>query len=186
MSASQQILQGKFVLDSGKLRSSFFDRTVILICRHDESGAFGLVLNRPTEHKLGAVTHDPLPASLAQIPLDVGGPVQPDVLSFLLETETHPEFDILPNLIMGHSLEDLKQRFDSPTEPPRVRAFAGYAGWAPGQLEQEQKNGCWIHHPGSMPLVFHSEPQNLWRHILKLKGGEYRLIANSPDHPELN
>ena len=68
----------------------------------------------------------------------------------------------------------------------RLRAFAGYAGWAPGQLEQEQKNGCWINHPASIPLVFHPEPQNLWQHVLSLKGGVHRLMANAPENPGLN
>jgi len=186
MSETEPILQGKLILDSGKLQGSFFDRTVILICRHDESGAFGLVLNRPTKHTLGAAAREPLSPRLAQTPLHVGGPVQPEVLSFLVETESRPDFDILPSVILGHSLEDLKQQFDSAKEPLRVRAFAGYAGWSPGQLEQEQKNGCWVNHPGSVELVFHPKSQNLWQHVLKIKGGVYRLVADFPENPAAN
>ncbi len=186
MAESDTIFQGKLLLDSGKLQGSFFDRTVILICRHDQSGAFGLILNRPTKHFLGTVAREKVPSHLAKTLIYMGGPVQTEVLSFLLETAPRPEFEILPNLILGHSLDDLKHHFDSLEEPSRVRAFAGYAGWAPGQLEQEQKNGCWINHPASTAFVFHTHPQNLWQHILKLKGGLYRLLADSPDNPTLN
>ena len=65
------------LLDGGTLRGSFFSRTVVFVCSHDEDGAFGLVLNRPTETQLQAAFDRTLPSSLRQRPLFSGGPVQP-------------------------------------------------------------------------------------------------------------
>jgi len=178
--------QGKLILDSGKLAGSYFDRTVILICRHDESGAFGLALNRPLKHTLGSVMGEPLVDELARASLYSGGPVQPEALSFLHETESRPEFDILTNLTLGHSLEELKKGFSSPELPMRVRAYAGYSGWSAGQLDHEMKAGCWITHPASVSLVFSPEPEILWQRVLKEKGGLYCLIADCPADPALN
>jgi len=186
MASLESSLQGKLILDSGKLVGSYFDRTVILVCRHDESGAFGLVLNRPMKHNLGAVVGDELMDSLVQTPLYSGGPVQPEALSFLRETEMRPEFDILPTLTLGHSLEELKSEFAPESQKFRARAYAGYAGWAAGQLDEEMKKGCWLTHPATVSAVFNMKPETLWGQVLREKGGVYRLVADCPDKPTLN
>jgi putative transcriptional regulator len=186
MDSPKPNLQGKLILDSGKLIGSFFDRTVILMCRHDDTGAFGLVVNRSTNQTLGSVVTGKIPKSIADMPLFVGGPVQPEMLSFLVETEADPQSEIAPWVTMGHSLRDLEQLFVSSKKPTRIRVFAGYSGWAAGQLEQEQEYGGWLNHPASASLVFHTQPQKLWQHILKLKGGVFSLMADSPDDPALN
>ena len=90
MSAESKFLQGQLLLDGGNLRGSFFHRTVVLICQHDAEGAFGLVLNRATENKVGEVLVADLPEPLKEQTLYVGGPVQPGALSYL-----HSE-DFLP------------------------------------------------------------------------------------------
>ena len=178
-------LQGKLILDSGKLIGSYFDRTVILVCRHDESGAFGLVLNRPLKRSLGSVVTLPLDDDLSKTSLYMGGPVQPEAFSFLIETDTRPEFEILPQLVLGHSLEELKHHFAT-KQSCRAYAFSGYSGWSPGQLEEEMKNGCWLTHPASLSLIFSPKPETLWGDILRQKGGFYELLASTPDDPSLN
>ncbi|MBI4025640.1 MAG: YqgE/AlgH family protein [Verrucomicrobia bacterium] len=186
MADPQQALQGKLILDSGKLAGSYFEKTVILICRHDSSGSFGLVLNRPLKRTLGSVISEPLVEGLAKTPIYTGGPVQPEALSFLQETEVRSEYDILPQLTLGHSLEALKERFALSAAEFRLHAYSGYSGWAAGQLADEMKAGCWIVHPASESLVFHPHPDVLWRHILREKGGLHRLLGDCPDNPSLN
>ena len=186
MANLRKSLQGRLILDSGKLFGSFFERAVVLICRHDESGSFGLVLNRPLKQSLGTSVRESLPDDLAGAPLYGGGPVQPSVLSFLKETEPQPESELLPWLVMGHLLEDLKEFASVGKEPARYRVFAGYSGWASGQLENEMKTGCWITYAASAALVFYPDPSALWRHVLREKGGFYRLIAGCPDDPSRN
>src|SRR5438270_14008789 len=76
-------LKGQLLLDSGQLSGSFFQRTVVLICQHDEDGAFGLVLNRAADTKVGEAIVADLPEQIRGAPLYLGGPVQPGALSFL-------------------------------------------------------------------------------------------------------
>ena len=63
----------------------------------------------------------------------------------------------------------------------RVKVFAGYAGWSPGQLDDEMKRDTWLVHPASVDLVFYPKPDDLWKLILAEKGWKYRIIADAPD-----
>src|SRR5512138_3029472 len=83
MPKTDKFLKGQLLLDSGQLRGSFFQRTVVLICQHDGEGAFGLVLNRSSGSSAGDMIVADLPEPIKACPLFVGGPVQPSALSFL-------------------------------------------------------------------------------------------------------
>ena len=174
-------LKGQLLLDGGMLRGSFFHRTVVLICQHDAEGAFGLVLNRGSEKKVGDALVADLPERLRQQPLYLGGPVQPTALSFLHTDAFLLESNVLPNLTVGHSLDQLIEVGESFSPSQKIRVFAGYAGWSPGQLEDEMKRKAWLVHPASIELVFHDEPVELWRTILLQKGIQYRLLADAPE-----
>ena len=179
-------LKGKLLLDNGKLGGSFFHRTVLLICQHDSEGAFGLVLNRTTEKKVGEALVANLPDSLKGEPLYLGGPVQAQALSFLHNDAFLPEANVFPNLNLGHSIDSLMEIAESFSPTKRVRVFAGYAGWSPGQLDDEMKRDTWMVHPASVDLVFHATPEQLWQMIVRSKGGKFRLLAEAPDDPSLN
>src|SRR6516162_9734218 len=128
-------MKGQLLLDSGQLRGSFFQRTVVLICQHDAEGAFGLVLNRATGSKVGETIVADLPEALKGCPLFLGGPVEPTALSFLHSDAFIPDANVLPNLSLGHSLDTLVEIGETFAQGRKIRIFAGYAGWSPGQLE---------------------------------------------------
>src|SRR5512142_685234 len=107
MAEKQKYLKGQLLLDSGQLRGSFFQRTVVLICQHDADGAFGLVLNRATGNNVGQMIVADLPDTLKECPLYLGGPVQPSALSFLHSDAFIPDANVLPNLSLSHSLDSL-------------------------------------------------------------------------------
>jgi len=186
MDSSQKSLKGQLILDNGKLRGSFFHRTVILICQHDSEGAFGLVLNRSTKNKVGEAVVANLPDTLKEETLFLGGPVQPQALSYLHNDTYLPDANVLTNLSLGHSLDSLVDLGESFSSTVRLKIFAGYAGWSPGQLEDEMKRDTWMTHPASLELVFHPNPEQLWPAILKEKGWKYKLIAESPEDPSWN
>jgi len=186
MSTSGKFLRGQLLLDSGQLQGSFFQRTVVLICQHDADGAFGLVLNRATGNRAGDMIVANLPELLKNCPLFLGGPVQPAALSFLHTDSFVPEANVLPNLSLGHSLDTLIEIGDSFSPTRKLKMFAGYAGWSPGQLEDEIKRKAWLTHPASLELVFDTEPQHLWQKILRCKGWRYRLLSQMPEDPSLN
>ena len=186
MSELEKFLKGQLLLDSGQLRGSFFQRTVVLVCQHDAEGAFGLVLNRSSGNKLGEMVVADLPDELKTQPLYLGGPVQLSALSFLHSDQFLPEASVMPNLDLGHSLDTLVEIGESFSPTKKVKTFAGYAGWSPGQLEDELKRDAWLTHPASLDLVFDTDPARLWKLILAQKGLKYRLLANMPDDVSLN
>ena len=181
MPTKHQSLKGKLLLDNGRLQGSFFHRTVILICQHDAEGAFGLVINRVTGNNVGEAVAAKLPKTLKQLPLFLGGPVQPQALSFLHSDSFLPDANVMPNLQLDHSLDNLMEVSDSYSPSRQVKVFAGYAGWSPGQLDVEMKRDTWLTHPASLDLVFYPKPDDLWKFILAEKGWKYRIIADAPD-----
>lgn len=189
MAAAEQskFLKGKLLLDGGNLRDSFFHRTVVLICEHNAEGAFGLVLNRSAGNKVGEVLVADLPDTLKDSPLFLGGPVQPTTLSFLHSDGFLPDANVLPNLNLGHSLDDLLEIGESFSPVKKIKLFAGYAGWSPGQLEDEMKRKSWLTFPASLELVFETPADQLWQKIIKNKGGwKNKLLSQMPDDLSLN
>ena len=176
-----QSLRSQLLLDGGKLRGSFFSRTVVLICQHDPEGAFGLVLNRPTESRVGEALLADMPGSIKEQTLYLGGPVQPEALSFVHSDSFLDDPNVMPNLGLGHSLDALNEIAATDSATRQVRIFAGYAGWTGGQLEDEMKREAWLTHPASIELVFHPDPTQLWKLILRQKGWEYRLLSDAPE-----
>ena len=175
-------LHGKLLLDSGQLGGSFFQPSVVLICKHDAEGAFGLVLNRTVGKTVGELIIANLPETLKESPLYLGGPVQPGALSYLHTDSFIPDADVLPNLALGHSLDDLLEIGESFSATKKVRMFAGYAGWSPGQLEGEMKQKAWLTFPASLELVFETPPEQLWQKVLHSKGGwKNKLLAQMPE-----
>jgi len=191
MAEKRKFLRGQLLLDSGQLGGSFFQRTVVLICQHNAEGAFGLVLNRLLGKAVGEMIVADLPASLKNSPLYIGGPVQPGALSFLHTDNFIPDANlsvpdadgnVFPNLNLGHSLDELVEIGESFSPAKKIRLFAGYAGWSPGQLEDEMKRNAWTTFPASLELVFDTPPENLWQKILHSKGGwKNKLLSQMPD-----
>src|SRR2546426_3533531 len=177
MPETEKFLKGQLLLDSGQLHGSFFQRSVVLICQHDAEGAFGLVLNRATGSNVGEMIVADLPDTLKSCPLYLGGPVQPSALSFLLTDSFIPDANVLPNLSLGHTLDSLIEIGESFSATQKVKMFAGYAGWSPGQLEDEMKRKAWLTHPASLELIFDTNPEQLWQSILCQKGWKYKLPA---------
>lgn len=174
-------LKGQLLLDSGQLRGSIFHRSVVLICQHDAQGAFGLILTQPSENKVGEALVADLPDVIKEMPLFLGGPVQTSALSYLHSDTFLPDANVMPNLSLGHSVEELVDIGEGFSTSASLRLFAGYAGWSPGQLEGEMKRKSWLTHPASLELVFNADPTNLWAEILRIKGWQYRLLAEGPE-----
>jgi putative transcriptional regulator len=182
MAAKLKYMQGQLLLDSGQLGGSFFQRTVVLVCQHNAEGAFGLVLNRSLGKTVGEMIVADLPNPLKESPLYLGGPVQPAALSYLHTDNFLPEADVMPNLALGHSLDDLLEIGEGFSPTKKVRLFAGYSGWSPGQLESEMKRKAWLTFPATVQLVFDTPPDKLWQKILLDKGGwRNKLLAQMPE-----
>ncbi|MGY8672292.1 MAG: YqgE/AlgH family protein [Verrucomicrobiia bacterium] len=186
MSDQFKSLKGQLLLDSGKLRGSCFHRAVVLVCQHDENGAFGLIINHPGPTNLGDAIVADLPAGLDEEILFLGGPVQASALSYLQGDTFIPDANVIPGLNLEHSLDDLIEAGASFSPTQKVKIFSGYSGWAPGQLDDEMARGAWLLHPATIEQVFCDDPEELWQVILKGKGWEYRLLSDAPDDISYN
>jgi putative transcriptional regulator len=186
MSNTEKFLKGQLLLDSGQLRGSFFQRTVVLICEHNAEGAFGLVLNRSSGSKIGEMVVTDMPDSLKEYTLYLGGPVQTGALSFLHSDTFISDANVMPNLALGHSIETLTEIAESFSPTRKVKMFAGYAGWSPGQLEDEMARKAWLTYPASLELVLDTDPAMLWQKVLQAMGPEYKLLSMMPEDLSLN
>src|SRR3954463_15372021 len=176
-------LAGKLLVSSPALVDPNFRRTVVLMTHHDEDGAVGLVLSRPSELRIDEAGPDLGELPFADDVVYLGGPVQPEAVVVLAEL-TEPAEELEP--IVG-SVVSIPPGLE-PAELPasRVRVFAGYSGWGPGQLEAELEEPAWIIAPAEAEDVFTSDPDELWRRVLHRKGGKFSLIATMPYAPTLN
>jgi putative transcriptional regulator len=178
-------VRGQLLVAGPALLDPNFWRTVVLIVEHNEEGALGLVLNRPSETNVGDAV--PELATLLEPTqlLFIGGPVQPSSVIVLAEFEDPTDAALLAFgdvgvLGTGSSPEELS------TGIRAGRAFLGHAGWGPGQLDGELERGDWILEPARLEDAFSSEARGLWSEVLTRKGGSYALVARMPADPSMN
>jgi putative transcriptional regulator len=176
-------LQGKLLVSSPALVDPNFRKTVVLITHHDEEGAMGLVLSRPSEVPASDAVPalDGLPGG--GDPVFVGGPVQPEAFMALAE---FVDVDESAATVFDHVGFMPAEAEPSELAVRRVRLFAGYAGWGPGQLEAELDEPSWIVVAAQADDPFADDPDALWRDVVHRKGGSFSLMENMPFDPGLN
>jgi putative transcriptional regulator len=157
----------------------YFRRTVVLVIEHSEEGAMGVVLNRESETPVAEAV--PVLASLAEPDelVRIGGPVSPQSVVALGDFDDVEEAG---TLVVG-SLGTIDP--DGENESlRRVRVYAGYAGWGPGQLDGELEQEAWLVMPARPEDPF--ADGDIWSDALRRKGGSYTLLATMPADPSLN
>ena len=178
-------LRGRFIVASPALVDPNFRKTVVLIAEHTADGAMGLVLNRQTPASVAdAVPH--LTAITGESALVfVGGPVERTSVFVLADFADPAQAGSLVLWDIGLFPPDTE-----PAEAVRIarqaRVYAGYAGWGPGQLEDELEEEAWIVADPAEEDIFTAEPEKLWSRVLRRKGGHYGVLALMPDDPRLN
>lgn len=179
-------LRGQLLVAGPRLIDPNFWRTVVLIVEHSDEGAFGLVLNRPSETTVGEAVPELEKLVDPEEPLFIGGPVQPSSVITLAQFGDVTDaavraFDDIGVLgTGGPPLDELADRVLV------ARAYVGHAGWGPGQLDSEFERGDWIPEPAIHDDVFSGSPGELWPEVLIRKGGSYALVARMPLDPSLN
>ncbi|MFF5569005.1 YqgE/AlgH family protein [Streptomyces sp. NPDC012623] len=180
-------LTGRLLVATPALADPNFDRAVVLLLDHDKEGSLGVVLNRPTPVGVGDIL-EPW-GKLAGEPGVVfrGGPVSLDS-ALALAVIPGAEGPLGWRRVHGAiGLVDL----DTPPELlaralGSLRVFAGYAGWGPGQLENELREGAWYVVDSEPGDVSSPRPERLWRAVLRRQRGELAMVATYPDDPSLN
>ncbi|HET7327800.1 MAG TPA: YqgE/AlgH family protein [Nocardioidaceae bacterium] len=184
------VLTGQLLVATPALVDPNFAKSVVLLLEHDDGGALGVVISRPTV----VAVEEVLPgwAELVTGPdvLFAGGPVQTDAALAVAVVDAAIG-DAAPvgwrPLYPGAGLLDL----DAPPELVRdvlsgLRIFAGYAGWGAGQLESEIAEGSWYVVPAKTTDVLTEDAETLWRRVLRRQPGELAFVATCPDDPSQN
>ena len=171
-------LRGQLLIAAPQLLD-YFRRTVVLVVEHSEEGAMGIVLNRPTETAVSkAVPALAEPAGEESV-VYAGGPVDTDAVLALGDFE---------ELVQAATPVTATLGLLDPRRPVpalhRLRVYAGYAGWAAGQLDAEMEQDAWIPEPAAPDDPF--TEGDLWPAVLRRKGGDYALMASMPVDPRLN
>ncbi len=172
------VAKGVFLVASPSLNDPNFRGTVVLVLEHGSQGTLGLILNRPTEMLLSEALPDVAGLRGTNHRLFAGGPVQPGAMLLLSRLkEPQPEMRLVfDSVYVGGTPELLERIIERAAPADRFRAFAGYAGWAPGQLGFEMRQGAWaVLSPES--TLFEQDPALLWQDSLA-RLQTPRVIAN--------
>jgi putative transcriptional regulator len=183
-------VKGRLLVALPPLVDENFDRSVVLLLDHNDNGALGVVLNRPSERPVDDLLSPWAPHAVAPAVFFDGGPVETEsiigVATCTAPTEpdgaTHwaPVFDGVGTVDLSIPPEEHDPPIDS------LRLFVGYAGWAPGQLEAELDAGAWIVADFTIADLFAADPAALWRTIMRRQGGRIAWMANYPDEVARN
>jgi putative transcriptional regulator len=178
--------KGRLLISEPYLADPNFERTVILLCEHNEEGSFGFVVNKPSIIHVNEVmegmdhVHDLV---------FVGGPVQQDTLHFL-HRNTHIDnaVNVHNSIYWGGDFESLVTQLDvAAIKSGDIRFYLGYSGWGQGQLESELQEDSWIVCDYvTDELLFDTEPTAIWKKALDNMGGRYSMYSNYPVDPRLN
>jgi putative transcriptional regulator len=161
-----------------------FARTVVLLCKHSEEGAFGLVLNRPLVTSGTVMVHlDPPVSTDRELEIWIGGPVEPQRSWILVGggAET-PEASGAAHISDGVYLStspSLLRRLLQPDPPTNTRLVVGYSGWAPGQLENELAESSWLLSDVDPDLVFRTPPEQMWERAIRRLGADPATLTMS-------
>lgn len=159
--------RGVLLVASPSLDDPNFEQTVLLIIEHGRNGTVGLILNRPTDVLLSEVLPDLPMLKRTTHRLFAGGPVGRTqmVLLFRLQ-EPYPDSRLIFSGIYVGTPRVLERIITQPKPTETFRAFTGFAGWAPGQLEHEMLEGAWGVLPKNVFDIFDKDPATLWRDSL--------------------
>lgn len=166
VASAQEITGGTLLVASPELGDPNFSRSVVLLLRHDDSGAIGVVINRLTSLAPAKVFPE-LADGLGTYSgtLYRGGPLAPSRVLFLvrgLAAATVQGPEIVDKVFLSADSESLPAITKFANGPDELRIYAGHAEWTAGQLESEIKHGAWHRVPATADLVFGDQPQKLW------------------------
>ena len=162
-----------------------FERAVVLLCKHDEEGALGFIVNRPSEMTTAELlSFEPPLADDRALTIWEGGPVSQE--RGWLITRVEPEGESIPiceGVWLSSSQAHLRQVLEDEQAdlgPESSRLLLGYAGWGPGQLDQELLDSTWLTAPVDPMTLFHGPPETLWERVIRGIGVDPFQITAAP------
>lgn len=164
-----RLARGKFLIARRGMKDGRFAQTVILIFEHSDMGAGGLIINRPA-----AITvKDALPkmdtGKVADKNIHIGGPVASNTLFMLIRSPNQPEgsLHVVGDIFISTKIETLTNAASDDRLAANVRIYAGYAGWAPNQLDREMLHNDWYLTDADAAAVFDSKADDIWPALMR-------------------
>lgn len=184
---SSTFLDSKLLLAMPSLTDPRFDRSVIYLCSHDASGAMGLVINQGFDNldfeglldQLD-IDHDEM---APDIPIHIGGPVEPG-RGFVLHSA---DFVQDSTMVVSETLAltatvDILRAMANGSGPIHSLLALGYAGWGPGQLENEIQSNSWLTADGDDEIIFHTELEHKWPRAMTMLGVDVSMLSAEAGH----
>jgi putative transcriptional regulator len=168
-----ETFKAALLLSMPQLQDPNFARTVVLLCEYNPEGAFGLVLNRPTNVAASEMVRlEPPVLAGNDMPLWIGGPVEPQRGWILLGDEPEVEFKCIRDGLYLSTSQTLLREVLEARPAPRARVLAGYAGWGPGQLDEELAQSAWLLGEVDLDIVFDVAPETMWETAIRRLGAD--------------
>lgn len=184
---SAKLKKGNLLIAEPSLMGDLsFNRSVILLADHNESGSVGFIINKPLKYTI----QDLIPEINADFKIYNGGPVEQDNLYFI-----HNIPDLIPNSVeisdgiyWGGEYESTKELINSgKINKDNIRFFLGYTGWEEDQLENEMAESSWIIAKNNYEnKIIGKSASHFWKKQIMELGGEYLIWSNTPENPALN
>ena len=182
-------LSNQFLIAMPGLNDPNFFQTVTYICEHTAEGALGIMINRPLQLTLNELMENlqlkPLHTShdLAQQLVFAGGPVQQEQGFVVHRPQGAWDSTLKIADDMGLTTSrDILQALCDGQGPDDAFMALGYAGWGPGQLEQELAQNAWLSGPADPQIIFHTPAEQRWKAAAALLGVDLRLLTGDAGH----
>lgn len=180
-------LEGQLLIAMPGMADPNFSETVAFICKHDENGAIGIVVNRPSDLTLGEICRqlafETDLGDRAGEPVMSGGPVQPDRGFVLHQSAEAFESTVDPAAEVKVTVsQDVLRSIARGAGPKPALVALGYAGWSGGQLEAEIAANAWLHVPAAPSVLFETPVENRWLAAAGLIGVDIRQVTSYAGH----
>jgi len=180
-------LTNHFLIAMPTMADPNFAQTVTYICEHNDEGAMGIVINQPVgvsfQEMLEQMEIDPDGADVAQVPLYLGGPVQQDH-GFVLHSPVgnwEGSMKVTEQLAIT-TTPDILQAIVDGRGPDHYLVAVGYAGWGPGQLEQELADNCWLNVPADLDKLLALPMEARWAAAVSMLGIDPNSLSHDVGH----
>lgn len=177
--------QGMILVSEPFNSDRFFQRSVVLLLEHNKSGTVGLILNKPTNHKMSEISEK---FNNFDSDLLMGGPVSNENIYYIhtLGKSVPGSTLIKDNLYMGGNFDIIQLMISGGTvKENQVKFFAGYSGWASGQLQNELSKNFWLVTDIDVRTIMNYD-KKIWGKTVNKLSEEYRAWANFPENPIFN
>ena len=157
-----------FLIAKPEMPDPNFKQTVVLVVNPPNGAPVGVVLNRPTDLRLGKVLDKHPRGTAREDPVYAGGPVERNTLWFVFRAATAPPraWHVVEDVYFSGQASALEWVFRQP-QGAEQKFFAGYAGWSPGQLENEIARGDWLYLRADPANIFRLDVLQLWPELLR-------------------